>query len=197
MKQFKQSPINIIKEDVVKKDKLVKFNYHKQNFKIINNGINITLIPTADDCYIELRNAKIHLTEMHFHAPAEHQIDSNLFDMEVHLVHQEKSFNIVYGVLLSFEKSGFDFSKPFDNIDAEITIDLSVLINSDIAWQYYGSLTTEPFNENVIWIISKNILKVDECSCIKLSDYFPCNNRCIHKLNERIVYDINIANQLR
>ncbi len=193
MKQFRQSPINVVTEQTEFKEKVVDFHYHKEVFEVSDNGLNISLTPTTNNNYIGLKRNNVHLTEIHFHKPGEHQIDSELFDMEVHLVHQENSFTIVYGVLLKFSDFGYDFGKPFSNIGNTIEIDLNKLITSDKCWQYYGSFTTTPFAEQVIWLINKQTLEVNQAEGEILSSYYPCNNRCIQPVNDRVVFDVLVS----
>lgn len=192
MKQFRQSPINFNTCNTINKDKKILFSYHETNFMVQDNLSNIVLIPQEDSNYIEVEQRKVHLTEIHFHRPSEHYIDNAGFDMEIHLVHQENHFTIVYGVLLKLKNNGFDFGEPFSNVNRIISFDLNKLLVNSSCYQYYGSFTTTPYEEKVIWVVNKQVLPISTCQATLLSTMYPENNRCLQVLNDRPVYEIDI-----
>ncbi len=189
MLHFKQSPINIKTDTTIMIDRLVEFNYNSEEFHVMNTGLNISLMPTNAKSYILKNNKKYHLSEMHFHRPIEHHVDGNDFDMEVHLVHQESHETVVYSVLLNIADSGFDFGKPFENIDSNITIDLKTL-TAKKCWDYHGSFTTSPFNEVVIWLINQESIDICSSQANLINSFYPQNNRCLQPINDRNVYTV-------
>lgn len=190
MIKFKQSPIDINTKEVVKLERKVKFHYQLEQFEVTNTGLNISLSPVSNSNYIEKNGKKYILSEMHFHRPSEHHIDSKQFDMEVHLVHDGDHETIVYSVLLQICKHGFAFGHAFDNIDKQVSIDLCNLV-AETCWDYHGSLTTSPFNEVVIWLINQQMMTIDASQAALINHYYPNNNRCLQPVNDRKVYTVS------
>lgn len=189
MLQFKQSPINIDTTQTPKLSQTVKFHYSEQRFKVIDNGLNITLLPSDTKCWI-YKNQNIYpLSEIHFHRPSEHHVDNSNFDMEVHLVHHARFETVVYSILLTIDDDGYDFGKPFSSIDAWITIDLATLV-PEKCWDYHGSLTTSPFDEVVIWLINHQVQSISRVQADLLNNYYPQNNRCLQPRGERKIYTV-------
>lgn len=189
MLHFKQSPIDIDSKKTIQIDKLVEFHYNLEEFHVMNTGLNISLMPTDSQSYIIKNDKKFHLSELHFHRPSEHHVDGNEFDMEVHLVHQEDHETVVYSVLLKIDDEGYDFSKPFENIDHNITIDLNKLV-AKTCWDYHGSFTTSPFDEVVIWLINQTPQTICRKQAELINGFYPNNNRCLQPLNNRDVYTV-------
>lgn len=189
MLHFKQSPINIDTQKTVAIEHTVDFHYQCEEFHVMDTGLNISLMPTDSTSYILKNNKKYHLSEMHFHRPSEHHVDDAGFDMEVHLVHQESHETVVYSVLLRIKDNGFDFSKPFENIDTNIVIDLTRLV-ANKCWDYHGSFTTSPFNEVVIWLINQTPQTIATSQAELIGGLYPENNRCLQPLNGRGVYTV-------
>ncbi len=189
MQLFKQSPINIKTKAVKDADMQLSFNYKPQQFHVRNTGQNISLMPLNNNSFIVKNNKIYHLSEVHFHRPSEHQVDYQNFDMEVHIVNQEDHETVVYRVLLAFEDDGYDFGKPFENIDRDIEIDLSKLVAAN-CWDYHGSFTTTPYDEVVIWLINQQVLTIEKSQADHLNKLYPNNNRCLQPTNGRDVYSI-------
>lgn len=189
MQQFKQSPINIITTQLSQLPQSVDFHYYREQFNVVNTGLNISLVPVKPTSYFFKNNLRYTLSEIHFHRPSEHHVDYQNFDMEVHLVHHGQNSVVVYSVLLNICEEGNDFGQPFSSIGEMIEIDLSSLV-ATVCWDYHGSLTTSPFDEAVIWLINQHPQTICQEQANLLNNYYPHNNRCLQPLNDRDVYTI-------
>lgn len=107
------------------------------------------------------------LLQYHVHSPAEHQINGHIYNAEVHFVHKDETSN-EYLVIAIFLDSTID-NNVFDEAIYEtgitntntssVSIDMSKLIIDVFSKDYFtyaGSLTTDPFNDDVTWVIFKH-----------------------------------------
>ncbi len=229
-----QSPIDIITSDAVLADldDLI-FSY--------SNAVTLTLVDTgapdeeatirADVCPVcgmihapgvgsvestlTIGGISYDLLQFHLHAPAEHEIDGNRADMELHLVHQSLDGALaVVGQIITIGAENEALAPYFDALAAiasgvsDVVIpnfDLSALIPDDLSsYRYTGSLTApngtnpeEPFFEPVAWTILAAPITVSEEqyeAFILLfdedlnDDGFPDgNSREVQPLNGRVV----------
>ncbi len=107
------------------------------------------------------------LNSFHFHLYSEHRLESKQYPMEMHLVHQnnnetdEENKYLVLGILFDYADDKENKFLKDINLASQLLIkeaDISDLIKKDDTFYYYkGSLTTEPCNETVNWIVFKDI----------------------------------------
>ncbi len=194
MNYFKQSPINIEPTATHLTTDELNFNYNCNTFTVDDSGQNIRLLPTAMPSTVTYNGLVFPLSEIHFHKPSEHTISGSYFDMEVHFVHNRLEQTLVYSIILNLTDDGYDFGRPFDNINNNIKIDLQRFKTQEY-YKYFGSFTTVPFSENVIWIINKQHHNVSMHYLAKLDSFYPCNNRCLQPLNMRDVYSVCNSNK--
>ena len=69
----------------------------------MNNGHTVQVnIDPSNKCTVNIAGKEFKLVQFHFHTPSEHTVDSQQFDMELHLVHvNEKSEIAVLGFMFS------------------------------------------------------------------------------------------------
>merc|ERR1712087_588575 len=74
-----------------------------KNCTIMNNGHTVQInIDPSNDCKVNIKGNVFKLVQFHFHTPSEHTVDSQQFDMEMHLVHvNEKSEIAVLGFMFT------------------------------------------------------------------------------------------------
>lgn len=192
MNYFKQSPINIETTLEIEHNCSIEFNYQNEFFLVSDTSLNISLVPKSCKSHITFEGKQYKLTELHFHRPSEHHVNGGHFDMEMHMVHQTEIDTIVFSTLLRQAPNGDDFNRPFSNIGKIISLDLSKFIPKKKLWNYYGSFTTTPFAENVIWFINQEPYPIDANEGNALSNHYPCNNRCLQPLNARKLFVIDM-----
>lgn len=194
-----QSPINIITTDTIKekwnKDLLI-FDEEYKFINILNKGNNLQY-DGRGVAIIEGR--KFDFQQLHFHFPAEHQIDGQVYPMELHFVHQNIIGQITVVALFvelgDFNRELGDFFRDFPAVESEkdpfsAKLSLDGLIgNLDSGvYHYLGSLTTPPLVKNVEWWVIQKAITVSSEQLERIKKRFHHKNaREIQKVNERKV----------
>ena len=189
-----QSPIDIVNPTPAELPPIT-FNYRPTSLNIHNTG-NTIEIAYQEGSWIEIDETKYHLLQFHFHAPSEHTVTGNPYEMEMHLVH--KSEDGTLAVIGAFIKSGsvnaaFDtFWHRMPSVSGESVQDNSVLLNaSDLlprtkrTYRYEGSLTTPPCSESVKWLVLTTPIEISHSQIAAFKAILYGNNRPVQPLNER------------
>ena len=143
--------------------------------------------------------------QFHVHAPSEHVLNGDYFDMEMHIVHQDSAGE--YAVLGFFFTADEDIESPFlkgllaDPPSASGTtidkLDLKTLVENDIVGHYFsynGSLTTPPCTEGIRWTVVEKALNMSKAQKKIFDDLWQDNddfaegkgnNRAVQPLNDR------------
>jgi carbonic anhydrase len=189
----KQSPI-IISSKGKKAHHKLKFEYTSSHEVIKNLGHTVELIYDKGSKLI-FNDVSYQLVQFHFHTPSEHHINTQVFPMEMHLVHQSiDSSYLVLSVLFQEKKdnkflSNFIPDIPSKDGDTNISnkkIDLTTFFpNNKVFYTYGGSLTTPPYTEGVRWIIFQEPVDIsrEQIEVFKKLEGFnaresqPVNNR--------------------
>ncbi|CAD5185481.1 unnamed protein product [Musa acuminata subsp. malaccensis] len=206
-----QSPINIVKDDVVYNPNLkgLDRDYVPTNATFIDNGFNVELRYEgggAGKMTVDGKNYS--LLQMHWHSPSEHTINGERFPVELHLVHKTDCGDITvvsilyrYGhpdaFLIQYLNS--QMRKEIDELAMGARAQVPVGIVRTRWWKrhsrkyyrYVGSLTTPPCTENVIWSILGKVREMSEeqASALKapLEEEYRSNSRPLQPLNGQTV----------
>lgn len=149
------------------------------------------------------------LLQFHLHAPAEHEIDGDQADMELHLVHQAVGGALaVVGIIINIGEENDALAPYFDALSGlaggvveVLDFDLTGLIPGDLSsYRYSGSLTAptvgdqeaELFPEPVAWNVLAQQMEVSEEQYKLFRELFEeGNSREVQPLNGRTVfYDV-------
>lgn len=193
-----QSPINISKSYKTNLDS-IKFSYKETPLKIINNGHTIK-VKYEPGSVITIDGEIYELLQFHFHHPSEHEVEGKSYDMEMHLVHQNKSSELsVVGVFIKKGKHNDTIQTLWNNIPEEIgkeKVVSSININAaDLLpdnrsfYRYFGSLTTPPCSEGVNWNVVKSPIEMSETQIKKFESIIGFNSRPIQPINKRFVLE--------
>ena len=163
----RQSPINIISPAnfvITPPNGFLNITYKNETIvstKVNKNG-HIHFLTNSE--YITSYNGHDYkLLQYHFHITSEHQINGKIYNAEVHFVHKDESSNeyLVLAVFLDIDitdESVFDgaiYEAGITNASNSVSINMLQLSNvfSSDYFTYAGSLTTDPFADDVTWVI--------------------------------------------
>ncbi len=197
---LKQSPINISTSNVVKSldQDQIKFHFKPTNFKVLNTGHSIEVVPGNQENILWINNEQYILKQFHFHHPSEHEINNEKFPMEIHLVHQNSNGQIA--VVGLFVKEGLQnnvLKNVFKNVPKMPGLEEMVNNQTNLTdlfpkeksfFTYEGSLTTPPCTEGVKWFILKEPIEMAETQISSFSELYPANYRPLQPINNRQVF---------
>ncbi|OMJ87551.1 hypothetical protein SteCoe_10728 [Stentor coeruleus] len=144
------------------------------------------------------------LINFHFHSPSENFINGQQFDLEMHIVMQDKDqrYNfVVFGVLFRVENNAYNsfINKVIESRENHVIITLAEAFNTlqiKDYLQFSGSLTTPPCTENVFWMLDTKIrtispeqLRFFRSLWSEKMDYAGGNgnNRLLQPVNDRTI----------
>lgn len=184
-----QSPINIISinANIDSQLKPLDIHYEKSTkiHSVKNNGHSIQYNFEKGD-YINYKNERFSLKQIHFHESSEHTIDGVRYPLVIHMVHVNSRGG--YLVLAIMTKEGktsipFQFLESFlplkkdevKKIDKPFNLNYNLPINKGY-YSYTGSLTTPPCTEGVQWFIFKEPITISVEQVDILKTLMPVNN---------------------
>ena len=192
-----QSPIDLVNPTPAKLP-AITFNYQSTFLNIHNTGNTIEVV-YPEGSWIEVDETKYHLIQFHFHAPSEHTVSGNLYDMEMHLVHESEDGTLaVIGVLIENGRTNTALA-PFwhylPSAPGESTQMKGVILNAanllpstKHAYRYIGSLTTPPCSEGVKWFVLTTPIEMSHSQIAAFKAILYGNNRPVQPLNGRELF---------
>ncbi|XP_019187352.1 PREDICTED: alpha carbonic anhydrase 7-like [Ipomoea nil] len=204
-----QSPIDIMSHQRVELIRSFEHKYYKPaNATIKNRGHDISIKWHGDVGSYFINGIEYPLKSAHWHSPSEHTINGRRYAMELHMVHQSPDQTLqnqiaVTSVLYRIGKPDAFLSRLMSNIsllvdeeDEEIHtgwIDpTEINYTCTMYYRYFGSLTTPPCTEGVIWTINTKIRTVSwrQMKLLReaVHDYAEWNARPLQPLNDRKIY---------
>ena len=165
----RQSPINITSPStftITPPDGFLNIQYKTETIvtELNNKNGHIDFVTSDNSNYITSYNGHDYkLLQYHVHISAEHQINGKIYNAEVHFVHKDEQSN-EYLVIAIFLDSSIVDDNVFDeaiydtgitNTNTSVSINMSHLsdVFSSDYFTYAGSLTTDPFTDDVTWVI--------------------------------------------
>ena len=196
----RQSPINIEESQTLRGPaEPLQFNYQSSNATVRNDGHTIEVNVVGDNA-LTVRGSTYKLVQLHFHHPAEERVNNQGFAMVVHLLHKNSAGQFaMLAVLLEPGQANALINKvwtymPLDKGDQVPMpagmLDLNELLPKDQRYyQFFGSLTTPPCTEDVLWLILKQTATASKEQIKLFSQLFPNNARPMQAINGRPVRD--------
>lgn len=142
-----------------------------------------------------LGSDRFQLLQLHWHTPAEHTIEAEEFDAELHLVHaNDHDELLVVGVVYQLGEADARLQQIIDETPAMgdehgVVPSLSASDHapeSDGFFHYTGSLTAPPFSEPVQWYVARSVRTVSQRQVEQLQSLTGGPNaRALQDRNER------------
>jgi carbonic anhydrase len=157
-----QSPLNLKPQQIAPSQ--LKLDYHDEVFNLKPKGYNTSAYatkPSADT--LELLGDHYALQSFHFHTPAEHQINGEVYPFEGHFIHENKAGRFaVVGIFFKLGAPNAEFEKFLNALpDHSATLDISKFYPANKEYySYVGSLTTPPCTEGLAWIVMHDPMEI-------------------------------------
>ena len=184
----------------------IDFHYSAGTFvKVLDkHDFSVEVLPGSSE-YITFDGERYDLQGLHFHAPAEHQVDRITYPLEVHFIHKNSQGKLlVVGVFFKEGKINKNlqtlFAIPLSKLDKSnkdlpnrVAFNPAQLIPKESGYYVYsGSLTTPPCTEGVTWLLMKKIFNASsEQLEFFRTNMIHGNARPIQPLNQRVIYEHN------
>lgn len=207
-----QSPIDLVNPTPAKLPPIICEYYPTTHLNIRNTGHTIE-VASPEGNWIEVDGTRYQLLQFHFHAPSEHTVASEFFDMEMHFVHKSEEGNLaVVGLLIESGDHNFAFDPvwahlptiPGETQRVEVNensrVDPFLMLSPDGQvtddgvqplsgyYHYDGSLTTPPCSEDVKWIVLTTPIEMSAAQIAAFKAIIHDNNRPVQPLNGRKLF---------
>ena len=180
----------------------IHFDYKLSPLKIINNGQTIR-VDYEPGSSVTINGIALPLTQFHFHHRSETEIDGQKYDMELHLVHEDRAAGRA-AVIAILIKSGTENAflrdllshvpqKVGEEVDRKkVVINAADFLPADQNYYAFdGSLTTPPCTENVKWYVLKTPIEASPSQIAAFAKYYPDNARPVQPLDGREILQSN------
>ena len=178
----------------------VEPNFQPMPLRIVNNGHTIQ-VNCPPGSTTKINGATYDLAQFHFHHPSEHLLNGSRFDLECHFVHRNAAGDLaVVGVFLRPGAANAALepiwqampAKEGPEVQTAATIRPADLLPRDRAYfRYFGSLTTPPCSEGVLWTVYRDPIEISREQVVRFAQLFPANARPVMPLNRRFLLEAN------
>jgi carbonic anhydrase len=189
-----QTPLDL--KDTVRAELHLSIAYQPMPVSIVNNGHTIE-VKCPPGSKAEIAGEHYDLIQYHFHRPSEHVVAGQRFDMELHLVHRNPDGHLaVIGVFIRpgtanlALQSLWSVMPPERGEEKETSVRLNpaqLLPSNSTYYRYFGSLTTPPCSEDVLWTVFKEPIEASEAQINQFAQLYPNNARPTQKVRRRFV----------
>lgn len=196
-----QSPIDII--DWNESDEAAPEFAYSTDANRIERLHGLPVIHFARGSELRIGPDRFRLLQLHWHTPAEHTIEAEEFDAELHLVHvNERDELLVVGIVYQFGEADARLQQIIDETpetgdEQGVALSLSAsdhVPESDGFYHYTGSLTAAPFSEPVQWYLARTTRTLSHRQFEQLQALTGGPNaRPLQERNERTILCVRCA----
>ncbi len=193
----RQSPIDIRGGSKVDQE-VIRFDYRPSTFRIVDNGHSVS-VGVSNNSF-SLTGKTYTLEDIHFHSPAEMQVDGKTYAMSIHLVHRAKDGSLaVVDVLLERGIEHPELQLLWNYMPMEknkpqqppgVMFNAARLLPDFRNYtSFMGSLTTPPCTEGVLWLVMKQPMQVSDEQISMFQRLYRHNARPVQPIGERLIKD--------
>ena len=195
---LEQTPIDLKGGVKAQLGQPVKIDFKPMPLAIVNNGHTIQ-VNAAPGSSTVIEGVKYELLQFHFHHPSEHLLSGKAFEMEVHFVHKSAEGALaVLGVFIKLGAANPAIGQIFAAMPAttgEATgkgnVDPRQMLPKGKGYfRYFGSLTTPPCSEGLVWTVYKDPITASKEQIESFAKLFEMNARPVQKQNHRYLLDV-------
>ena len=194
-----QSPVNIPLRKIKSPKKATEIRFYPKATMgtVVNNG-NAVVVKYDGDSSLDFAGKKFSLLHYQFHSRSEHLINKKPSKAEIQFVHQASDGQfLVVAVLVDTKSGARPLLEPYlvaakkQGVGQEgkpLPINPSKLIPKGATQPYfslYGSLTTPPCTEGVLWVILENKVFTTKGDIAELQGIIGKNFRKVQRLGKR------------
>ncbi|MDB5850311.1 MAG: hypothetical protein JWP29_4063 [Rhodoferax sp.] len=172
-------------------------DYKPGGGSVVHSG-RLLQVDVLGDNSLTVRGVRYRLERIEFHHPAEERINGRGFAMSAHLLHRSADGQLLtVAVLLDPGAASPLIDQVItylpldveDRVDLPATgLDVGLLLPQDQRYyQFFGSLTTPPCTEDVLWIVFQQPATVSASQLKLFGQLFPNNTRPLQPANGRVV----------
>ncbi|MGC6769936.1 carbonic anhydrase family protein [Enterococcus sp. LJL51] len=195
-----QSPIRLSVDSINEKKLIgsdsITFHYKKEVFTEKEFKNTMHFVPPNTESFIVYADQTYHLTDIHFHTPAEHLLEEQEYPIEFHLVHMnDLGQNLVVGCLFNLTRDVNKFTELRTLVEGSIRthefyFDPSVFLPEKRShFHYTGSLTTPPTKGPIPWFVFQEVGQMDRQLVESLKEgMLALNSRPLQDRKGRPVY---------
>lgn len=191
----RQSPIDI-RDGIAVDLERIAFDYRPGGFAVLDNGHTIQVNVESGNA-LTVMGRRYELQQFHFHRPSEERINGRAYDMSVHLVHKDAEGRLaVIAVLLERGRDQPVVQTVWNNLPlergealpAQVQLDPAQLLPGDKGYYtYYGSLTTPPCTEGVLWMVMRQPVQASTQQLGIFQRLYPMNARPVQPTAGRLI----------
>ena len=178
----------------------VEPDFQPMPLRIVNNGhtIQVNCDPGSGS---RIGGVRYELLQFHFHHPSEHLLSGARFDLECHFVHRSSAGELaVLGVFIRPGARSAALEPIWDAMPATegpeqratATVrPMELLPARRTYFRYFGSLTTPPCSEGVLWTVYRDPIEASREQIQRFAQLFPVNARPVLPLHRRFLIESN------
>jgi len=175
----------------------LSFQYRTSVLSINREGESLW-VDYDSGSYLNIRGKRYRFIGFDFHTPGEHTFNGERAEMEIHLHHLDAQGQrlIVAIPVVSGHRNNITLSRIWENIPKynsmreyrRVGINPMFLLPADRSYALYsGSETKPPCDENVLWIVFTNPLRVSSLDISNFHSILGNNARPLQPLNNRVI----------